>query len=288
MRADQHQLTESDRTMSPTLHQIQLPGRVRLEYAELGSRSGVPIIALHGITDSWRSFEPVLPYLPSDLRVLAVTQRGHGNSDKPDGGYAPADFAADVVAFMDALAIERALLVGHSMGSVDALRCAVDHPSRVAGLLLAGSMPWFGRPPEMRAFYDEQIASLTDPVPEAFAREFQLSTLARPIAAVWLDRFVAESLKVPARVWRAAFAGIIGDDFSARLATIDAPTQIVWGRHDLFCAAADQQALQQLIRGARVVEYADAGHAMHWEEPQRFARDVADFAQAVAAHATAA
>lgn len=269
--------------MSPTLHQIQLPGGVRLEYAAQGHRSGLPVIALHGVTDSWRSFAPVLPYLPSDLSVLALTQRGHGNSDKPATGYRPADFAADVVAVMDALGIERALLVGHSMGSINAMRCAVDYPSRVAGLLLAGTMPWFGRPPEMRAFHDAQIAPLTDPVPAAFAREFQQSTLARPISAAWLDVFVAESLQVPARVWRASFAGFIGDDFSARLAAIDVPTQIVWGRHDLFCSAAEQQALRRLIRGAQFTEYPDAGHAMHWEEPQRFARDLYRFVSTVAA-----
>jgi pimeloyl-ACP methyl ester carboxylesterase len=274
--------------MKITLRQIQLPGRVRVEFAEQGERGGMPVIALHGVTDSWRSFEPVLPHLPPDLHVLALTQRGHGGSDKPAAGYLPAEFAADVAAFMDAMAIERAVLVGHSMGSIHAMRCAIDHPSRVAGLMLAGTMPWFGRPPEMIQFHREQIASLVDPVPEAFAREFQQSTLARPIAASWLDGFVAESLKVPARVWRAAFAGFIGDDFSARLREIDIPTLIVWGRHDAFCSAAEQQAMLQLIRGSRLVEYADAGHAMHWEEPLRFASELARFVYFVAASSATA
>lgn len=274
--------------MNPLSLHIQLPGRVCLEFVEQGTRSGTPVIALHGVTDSWRSFEPVLPHLPPDLHVLSLTQRGHGRSDKPASGYAPADFAADLVAFMDAMAIERAVLVGHSMGSVNAMRCAIDHPSRVAGLMLAGTMPWFGRPAEVIEFHREQIAPLEDPVPEAFAREFQLSTLARPIDDAWLDRFVAESLKVPARVWRAAFAGFIGDDFSARLREIEAPTLLVWGRHDLICPAAEQQSMLQLVPGSRLVEYADAGHAVHWEEPQRFALDLARFAQSVAATAAAA
>ena len=53
------------------------------------------------------------------------------------------------------------------------------------------------------------------------------------------------------------------------------PTLDVWGRHDGFCPAADQEALLNLIRTAQLLEYADAGHAMHWEEPQRFALDIA-------------
>jgi non-heme chloroperoxidase len=274
--------------MKHPLAHIHLPGRARLEYVAQGRRGGTPVIALHGVTDSWRSFEPVLAHLPPALHAIALSQRGHGDSDKPDDGYSPPDFAADVAAFMDAMQIERAVLVGHSMGSVHAMRCALDHPSRVAGLMLAGTMPWFGRPPELLEFHREHIAPLADPVPEAFAREFQLSTLARPIDASLLDRFVGESLKVPARVWRAAFAGFIGDDFSARLREIDVPTLIVWGRHDAFCGAADQQAMLRLIRTARLIEYADAGHAMHWEEPERFARDLSRFATSIAARAVVA
>lgn len=149
-------------------------------------------------------------------------------------------------------------------------------------------MPWFGRSPEVRDFYDEQIAPLADPVPEDFARGFQESTLARPIPAAMLDRFVAESLKVPAHVWRAAFAGFIGDDFSPLLRAIEAPTLIVWGRHDGFCSAPDQEAMLGLIRNAQLVEYAEAGHAVHWEEPQRFARDLIGFINSVAASAATA
>lgn len=103
-----------------------------------------------------------------------------------------------------------------------------------------------------------------------------------------LDPFVAESLKVPSRVWRAAFAGFIGDDFSPRLREIEVSTLIVWGRYDGFCSAADQQAMLGLIRTARLVEYADAGHAMHWEEPQRFALDLSNFVTSVAASAATA
>lgn len=268
-----------------TPRQVQLTGRVRLEFVEHGERGGLTVMALHGVTDSWRSFEPLLPHLPADLHLLAPTQRGHGSSDKPAAGYAPVDFAADVVAFMDVMEIDRALLVGHSMGSIHAMRCAIEHPSRVAGLLLAGTMPWFGGRPEVTKYYREEIVPLQDPIPDAFVREFQVSTLARPIAKAWLDGFVAESLKVPARVWRAAFAGFMDDDFSARLREIGVPTQIAWGRHDLFCPAAEQEAMLQLIHGSRLVEYADAGHAMHWEEPQRFARELVAFANLVAASA---
>ena len=69
--------------------------------------------------------------------------------------------------------------------------------------------------------WDGTLATLVDPVDPAFAREFQQSTLARPIPAAQLDTFVAESLKVPARVWRATFRGFLDLDFSARVAPDD-------------------------------------------------------------------
>ena len=71
--------------------------------------------------------------------VFAVTQRGHGNSSKPETGYAPADFARDVAAFLDAVGLDSAIVVGHSMGSVVAQRFAIDHPARVRALVLEES-----------------------------------------------------------------------------------------------------------------------------------------------------
>ena len=274
--------------MTPTLRQTTLPGRVRLAWTEHGKRTGTPVVALHGVTDSCVSFEPLLPHLPDALNLVALSQRGHGESDKPVGGYRPADFAADLAAFLDALDIDRAVIVGHSMGSVNALRFALAHPARVAGLLLVGTKPFFGRDAELQAFHREQIVPLADPVPAAFARDFQQSTLAQPIDAALLDRFVGESLKLPARVWHAAFDGFMSDDFSARLGEIEAPVEIVWGARDLFCSADDQAEMLRCLPSARLLTYADAGHAVHWEEPRRFAADLARFVHHLAATAAIA
>ena len=62
------------------VREVRLPGRLTMQYVEHGPSDGVPVIALHGVTDSWRSFEPVLPHLPATLRVFALTQRGHSNT----------------------------------------------------------------------------------------------------------------------------------------------------------------------------------------------------------------
>ena len=88
--------------IKPVVKSVELPNRVKLQYVEQGDLASTPVLFLHGITDSWHSFEPVLPHLPASIRAFALSQRGHGDSDRPMSGYHPRDFAADVVAFMDA------------------------------------------------------------------------------------------------------------------------------------------------------------------------------------------
>jgi pimeloyl-ACP methyl ester carboxylesterase len=100
------------------------------------------------------------------------------------------------------------------------------------------------------------------------------------VSPAFLDTVVAESLKVPARVWRAAFAGFLEDDCLNDLGKISAPTLLLWGTRDALCSRGDEDALLQAIPGSRLVAYEGAGHALHWEEPERFAADVAAFAAA--------
>ena len=92
--------------------------------------------------------------------------------------------------------------------------------------------------------------------------------------ARFLDTAIQESLKVPARVWRAAFEGFLEDDVARDLGVMTAPTLIVWGDRDSFCRREDQDALRAALPHARFVVYEKAGHALHWEEPERFAAEI--------------
>src|SRR5262245_142089 len=121
--------------LTPAIKSVELPGAVRLPYVEQGDPSGVPLLFLHGVTDSWHSFEPVLPHLSPSIHAFALTQRGHGDAGRPASGYRARDFAADVAAFLDALALGPTVIVGHSMGSTNAQRFAIDHPERTRALV---------------------------------------------------------------------------------------------------------------------------------------------------------
>jgi pimeloyl-ACP methyl ester carboxylesterase len=260
---------------------VELPDRVSLPYVEQGESSGIPMVLLHGYTDSWRSFERMLPHLPRSIRAFALTQRGHGDAQRPATGYRTRDFAADVAAFAGALGLGPVVVVGHSMGSTNALRFAIDHLERTRGLVLVSSFASYRGNRAAVELWESAISRLADPIDPRFVREFQESTLVRPVPPAFLDTVIRESLKVPARVWRAAFEGFLEDDFGG-LSLIQAPTLIVWGDRDALCPRADQQALLGAIRGSRLAVYEGAGHGLHWEEPERFAADLAAFAAALA------
>lgn len=268
-------------TIETTEKRVKLSTGVELAYVEQGDPAGVPVIFLHGITDSWHSFEPVLPHLPHSIHAFALTQRGHGESERPTTGYGPQDFAADVAAFMDALQLERTVIAGHSMGSTNAQRFGLDYPERILGLVLMGSFASFKDKPGLVEFVEVGISQLEDPIEPAFAREFQESTLAQPISPEFLETVVQESLKVPARVWKAAFHDLLEGEFPGELGKIKAPTLIVWGDQDAYCPRSDQETLRTAIVGSRLLVYAGAGHAFHWEEPARFGADLTAFVKSL-------
>jgi len=266
--------------IKPVVKSVELHNRVKLQYVEQGGHAGTPVLFLHGITDSWHSFEPVLSHLPESIRAFALSQRGHGDSDRPTSGYHPRDFAADIVAFMDALNLKQAVIAGHCMGSHIAQRFALDYPERIQGLVLIGSFFSFhGKQCVMEL--SDAVSNLTDPIDRDFALEFQQSTLAKAVPQTFLETVVEESRKAPARVWRAALEGLLEDDHSIELYKIKAPTLIVWGDRDAYCPPSDQEALRAAIKGSRLLVYTGAGHGLHWEYPERFAADMVAFTRSL-------
>ena len=258
----------------PRFATVRLATGVRLLYAEQGDAARPAVILLHGLSDSWFSFSPVLAGLAATHRVIAVDQRGHGRSGRPESGYAPAEMAADVVALMDALGIERAALVGHSMGSFVAQHAAARAPGRVTRLVLVGSAADSRN--EVITSLAETIVGFGDSIPPSFVREFQESTVHRPLPPGFLDRVVAESRVVPRHVWDAAIGGLAAEA-PAPLDRVRAPTLVLWGDRDAVFGRPAQDALLAALPGATRIVYEGTGHALHWEEPERFVRDVRAF-----------
>ena len=255
---------------------VQLHSGVDLQYVEQGDKTGIPVIFLHGFTDSWRSWELVLPHLPATVHAFALSQRGHGDSDKPLNGYTPTDFVKDVVDFMDAMKIKKAVIAGHSMGSVIAQKFAIDHADRTRGIVLVGSFAGFANNEAIQGFR-QVLDTLNDPIEETFARGFQESTLAHPVPETFLHVVVQESLKVPSRVWKSIGYALFSSDYTNDLKKVTIPALIAWGDKDVFSPRKDQDALATTLPNARLLVYTGTGHALHWEEPEKFAHDLIAF-----------
>lgn len=241
----------------------------RLRYAERGDRVGEAVVFFHAYADSWFSYSRVLPLLSPEYHAFAFDQRGHGDSERPKCCYTADDFAADVDAFMDAVGIERATLVGDSSGGLIAQRVALDFPRRVSRLVLIGSPTTLLNNEAVMVFL-QRVRALEDPVPPRFVRELLSSIVHHPVPEEFLEGVVSESLKVPARVWRDYWEGVaLTVDHTARLGEIDAPTLSIWGERDTLLPREEQERLAAAIPDATLKVYPETGHLVHWERPER-------------------
>jgi non-heme chloroperoxidase len=262
-----------NRSVPSTAKSAVLRTGVTVPYVEQGDASGVPVLLLHAYVDSLRFFEVLFPHLPKFVHAFAFSQRGHGDADRPREGYGTKDFAADVAAFMDAVGLKAAVLAGQSSGGYVAQRFAIDHPERTLGLVLIGAPRDFRDKPDLGS----AVSALSDPVDPGFVREFVESTITQPLPAAHLETLIAESCKVPARVWKATLKGMLEASVPTETGTITAPTLILWGDQDEFCTRAEQEALRAAIPRAALVTYQGTGHLVACEQPARTGADIAGF-----------
>jgi pimeloyl-ACP methyl ester carboxylesterase len=257
---------------------IHLSTGLQVHYAEQGNREGEAIVFLHAYVDSWFSYSRMLSLLSPSYHAFAPDQRGHGDSDKPQCCYTADDYAADVDAFMDAVGIEKATLVGDSSGGLIAKRVALDYPHRVSRLVLIGSPTTLVDNEAVMKAGEEMLAGLEDPISPEFVREFVLGMIHHPVPEEFLAGAVSESLKVPARVWRDYYEGVLLTvDDTARLGEIDVPTLILWGERDALLPREEQERRAVEIPNATLRVYPETGHLAHWLRPEWVVRDLQAF-----------
>ncbi|HVF80484.1 MAG TPA: alpha/beta hydrolase [Flavisolibacter sp.] len=255
---------------------IEIEESKYVEYAEKGSPFGQPVIFLHGLSDSWHSFEKVLPLLPDDYHALALSQRGHGASSKNFQSFEPKDFAKDIAVFMQKLNIPSAIIVGHSMGGVIAQQFAIKYPELVNALVIVDSDASWKDNPGAGEFF-EMAMQLKEPISKEFIDAFQKSTIVKPVDAVYYTTLLQESLQVPARVFKGALKGMNTVNFLPLLPQVRVPVLLLWGDKDSVCQLSDQQKMLAAFKDAKLIVYPATGHALHWEEPQRFTSDLVRF-----------
>lgn len=253
-----------------------------LAYADRGPRRPDAVVLLHSLGTDHRLWEPQLEPLSAEHRVLAPDSRGHGASGWPDGaGTANAsaangsaalaidDWTADLARLLDHAGVERAVLVGVSMGGVQALAFALRHPNRTTGLVLAdtfaeldadlaatkiGGMSDGARSLGMPAYADGYVA-------ETFTTDPRVGG-----AVDVRDAIAGMSVEAYAASVRACFGVTLG----ARLGEIDSPTLVLWGDRDAKTPRPLAERIAADVPGAILREVPDAGHLSNLENPAAF------------------
>ncbi|MEV7571487.1 alpha/beta hydrolase [Pseudarthrobacter sp. NPDC089323] len=242
-----------------------------------GDPGAKPLLLLHAWGESRGSFDRLLPGL-AGFRVYAPDLRGQGEADKPEDGYSLAEQADDAAAILNAVGVERAFVLGSSSGGYVAQQLAAAHPGRVAGLVLVGSpLSLQGRP----AFADE-VDLLADPIDEDWVRgSLSWFTLHQPVPAWYLEDRVRDGVRMPAQAWKRILAGLTAAVPPTEGGAVRTPTLIIYGGRDDLLPLQDQEILAERIPGAVLKVYADAGHLVLWEHPDRVAADAAAFLHAL-------
>jgi len=278
------------------------PGRLRFETLRtpgiggisiLSAGRGETVICVHGLGGTKASFLPAVAALAESYRVVALDLPGSGESDKPIGApYDAAWFARAVFETMDALGVERAHLVGNSMGGRVAIESGLIDHDRVGGLvLLSPALAWLrGRrwAPVVRVLRPELglIQLAPRPVVEGVVRRL-IPGAADGWAAAGVDEFLRSYLTPRGRAAFYAAARNIyldephGEDgFWTRLAELSPDALFVWGRRDNLVPIGFMKHVERALPRARHVEL-DCGHVPQLERPRETHAAIRDFLRTV-------
>jgi pimeloyl-ACP methyl ester carboxylesterase len=238
---------------------------------------GEPLVMIMGFTAGRIGWMPQIPLFKKYYRVITFDNRGAGRSDKPTGPYSTRMMADDTVALMDLLGIEKAHIMGLSMGGMIAQELAINYPQRVMKLVLAAT---YARQDEMSGDTLEQ-AKFLQLTPEkkasalvglAFNKPFYRSTFG--LLARVQTRFMGASGRV----------GIAGQseaclkhDTLERLSSITAPTLVIVGTGDRTIKPVSSEVIAGKIPNARLVKVEGGSHYFSFEMRNVFNREVLGF-----------
>jgi non-heme chloroperoxidase len=307
---------------------IELKTGIKMAYLEVGPKDGKTVILLHGLTDTSRSWSTTMEAMHASdpsLHIFALDQRGHGATSMPPGAtcpttpkscFAPPLFAADVIAFMNEKAIDKATIAGHSMGSVIAQEVALQRPERVERIILIATSNRTKDNPILRDYV------LNEPVLGSWKKALDAKGITSP-EAVWnatprdadpkADEWVAKNWTVDnfadqafinaitpetsvTRIgtWIGATEALLDFDNTEHLKQLTTPTLVLWGSQDsIFYFSPDQTGMLAAMRTSKApfvwkqygkvalpasgVQDGDLGHNLQWEVPKQVAADILSF-----------
>lgn len=264
--------------------QRAMAGSRDVRYVRTGA--GPAVVLVHGFGSSLYTWKDVMPALAAHHEVVALDLPGFGESERPRD-LALEDLPGAVLGLMDRLGIERAALVGNSLGGATVALAAAAQPARVGRLVLIDAAGFNLEPrerPGVVRLATSRVAPLLQALPgKRLIVEWSLRQVLHDDSLVTAER-VAEYLAPAQRPGTYAALRSLGrslrastPEFEHALAAVRAPTLVVWGDDDRWIPLADADRFVSAIAGARKVVIADCGHLPQEEKPEELARVLIDF-----------
>lgn len=249
---------------------VPVAGGVRLATWDRGA--GPPLLLINGLGASARDWGPAAERLEERFRVLSFDNRGAGRSEAPDEPMTLEGLAEDAGAVLDAYGVERAHVVGYSMGGMVAQVLAATRPDRTRRLVLMATHPGARAAEPPREAARAALAPPEDGAREEVVRR-QLEAFAAPgfrqRDPEAFERMLRTRLAnlAPAFAWQRQLEAILESERVELVRSISAPTLVVHGREDPLIPFENGEMLRDLIPDARLVPVGGCGHMMNWERP---------------------
>jgi 3-oxoadipate enol-lactonase len=250
---------------------------MRIAWEERGA--GAPLLLIQGLGYGRWSWDPVVPGLAERYRVLWFDNRGIGDSDKPEGPYTARLMAADALQVLDEAGIERAHVLGASLGGMIAQELATGTPERVDRLVLCCTTPGGAATVPMPEATVQLFSEAPTLAPDVALRRFVVNALGADPSHELVEELYQRRLANPPDPagWQAQAAA--GLTFEGVDGTIGAPTLVLTGTEDNVVDQRNADVVAAGIPGSRVERIAGAGHLFFWERPAEFVRIVSEFLQ---------
>jgi pimeloyl-ACP methyl ester carboxylesterase len=244
---------------------------------------GEPLILIPYLAADQACYAFQVPEYAKHFRCFSVDLRGAGLSGKPDGTYTTELFADDVAAFMQAADLDSAHVFGLSLGAAAGMWLAAKHPDRVKSLSLHSA--WDATDPFLRVVVEgwqvmaEGLGSVTEMVirgifPWCFTPELYA---ARPEYIDSLADFVRSRPMPPVDALLRQSGAVLAHDARAVLGSIQAPTLITFGRHDVACSTRFAEPLSSAIPDTELIVFEDCAHAPIYENVEDFNHRTLEF-----------
>ncbi len=253
---------------------------VRIAWERHGS--GAPLLLIHGLGYARWGWEPVLPGLAERFDVVLFDNRGIGESDAPPGPYTAGEMADDAIQVLDEAGVDRAHVVGTSLGGMVAQELALGYPDRVDRLVLACTTPGGPKAHPMPQQTLTLMAEAAKLEPAVALRRFVENALAPATVAEHpglVDRIMAHRLETAQQpaAWAAQAAAGATFDAYGRLGALAAPALVQHGDADVVVDPRNADLLVELLPDARLERFPGTGHLFFWEAPERFVSSVSAF-----------